>query len=153
RPGPPADGRASVDSDRRWRSAAQPTTPARRSFGERDLAAWRRRPAVDLVLVELILAEVHLMRSAETLLDEVDGKERGERLAVPTVRLQELLVVLAGLVPVREQRGREVHALAVPGLRHHVHLRADLLLVHERGVMRIGDVEDTRRAVHERVDE
>ena len=64
-------------------------------------------------------------------LREVDGEERRELLAVPAVGLQELLVVLALLVPVREQRRREVDALAVPGLRDHVHLRADLLLVHD----------------------
>src|SRR3989441_4652737 len=97
-------------------------------------ASARRRQrsglaGVDLVLVEALLPEVHDVRTAELLSQEVDREERAQPIPVPTVRLQELLAVLARLVPVGEQRGGEVNALPIPGLRHHVHLGADLLRV------------------------
>src|SRR4029077_16040919 len=72
--------------------------------------------AVYLVLIEPLLPEVHDVRPAEPLPQEVDREERRQALAVPAVRLEELLVVLARLVPVGEQRRREVDALPVPGL-------------------------------------
>src|SRR5437899_2227491 len=94
----------------------------RASWASAAMARSRRGQApgfagVDLILVEALLPEVHDVRAAELFLQEVDREQRRELLLVPGVRLQELLVVLARLVPLGEQRRREVDALPVPGLR------------------------------------
>src|SRR5215470_6470949 len=108
---------------------------ATRSSGRRGQTCGLAR--VYLVLVEPLLPEVHDVGPSEPLLEEVDGEEPRQALPVPAVRLQELLVVLPRLVPVGEERGREVDALPVPGLGHHVQLGADLLRVHELRAVRI----------------
>ena len=96
---------------------------------------------------------MHDVRAAELGFEEVDLEQRRQVSAVPAVGLQELLVVGAFLVPVGEQRRGDVEPLAVPGLRHHVGLLADLLLRGFLRVLRVGDVEDVERAVHEGRDE
>src|SRR6185369_8497582 len=89
------------------RRRAPRRAPERRTRGAR---AWRgvsrsllRQPpvrgGVDLVLVELLLPEGHQVRAPELLLREVDGEAGRELLPVPVVGLEELLVVVALLVP------------------------------------------------------
>src|SRR6185436_14940296 len=97
-------------------------------------------------------AELDVMRAPELLLVEVDLERLPELIAVPAEAAQELLVVVAGLVPVRQQRGGDVDALAVPALRDHVDLLAGDLLVGLLRMLRIGEIEVARLAVHERVD-
>src|ERR1700674_5256711 len=73
-------------------------------------------------------------------------------MAVPVEGAQELLVVRALLVPVRQQARRDVQPLAVPALRDHVDLAAGMLLIALLRVFRIGDIEVMRGAVHEGID-
>ena len=53
--------------------------------------------------IEGIGTESHLVRPAQFLFDEIDLEEGGQRLAIPTVGLHELLIVLAFLVPFGQQ--------------------------------------------------
>ena len=55
-----------------------------------------------------------MMWAAELFLDEIDFKFEIEIFAVPVVSAQDLLVVGAFLVPVREQRGGDIDALSIP---------------------------------------
>src|SRR6185436_3832414 len=96
-------------------------------------------------------AELHVVRAPQLLLGEVHLERGRERLAVPPEGAQELLVVGARLVPVREQRRGDVDAGAVPALRDHVHLGARVLLVGLLRGLRVREVEVARHAVHERV--
>src|SRR5207237_6686624 len=73
-------------------------------------------------------------------------------LTVPGEAAQELFVVLAPFVPVREERRRDVDALAVPALRDHVDLLAGDLRVRLLRRLGVAEVEVARGAVHERVD-
>src|SRR5881392_624531 len=50
------------------------------------------------------------------------------------------------------QAGSHVHPLAVPALRDHVDLSADAPLIGLPGVLRIGEIEVLRGAIHERID-
>src|SRR4029077_16320122 len=106
-----------------WRGPAPPAGPAP-PCGSRRLGACGARVGgrVDLVLVEAILPEVHDVRKPELRRLEVDGEERRQARADTPTPLQELLSVGPLLVPVGEQRRRDVPALAVPRLRHHVRL-------------------------------
>src|SRR5919204_5799419 len=67
-------------------------------------------------------SELHVVRAPELLLEEIHLERLGQLLAVPLERAQELLVVVAFLVPVGEQRRGDVDALPVPALRDHVDL-------------------------------
>src|SRR5688572_14337648 len=83
--------------------------------------------AVSLSLqANLCRSEKHVVRAAQLESGEVEIKGGSKFLAVPPISAHELFVVLAKLVPAREQRTREVKALPVPALRHHVHLFADV---------------------------
>ena len=64
-----------------------------------------------------------------------------------------MLVVCARLVPIRQERAGVIDAFAVPALRNHVELRADLLLVDLLWLVRVRDVEYACGSVHEGVDE
>src|SRR3989454_5958665 len=97
-------------------------------------------------------AQLHVMRAAELLLVEVDLEGGYQLLAVPAEAPHELLVVGAGLVPVREERGGDVDAGAVPALRDHVDLLAGDALVGLLRLLGIRQVEVAGLAVHERVD-
>src|SRR5258708_40133810 len=68
--------------------------------------------------------EFHLMGPPKLFLGEVNFKRGGEGVPVPVVGTQDLLVVLTGLVPLRQQASSDIQALAGPPLRHHVHLPA-----------------------------
>src|SRR5262245_48695756 len=96
--------------------------------------------------------ELHVVRASELLLREVDLERRRQLLAVPGEATEELLVVRAALVPVREQRGGDVDPLAVPALRDHVDLLPGDLLVGLLRRLWIREIEVARLAVHERVD-
>src|SRR5262249_59993603 len=100
--GPPPAGRRRVGGPARPPAPRWPGTPAARP------GSSRRR--VDLVLVEQLLPEARDVWTAELLAVEIDREERLQLLPVPAVRLQELLVVVALLVPIGEQRRREVDA-------------------------------------------
>src|SRR5262249_22688534 len=97
-------------------------------------------------------AELHVMGAAQLLLVEIDLEGRPELLAGPGKAAHELLVIRAALVPVREQRGGDVDARAVPALRDHVDLLAGDALVRLLGLLRIREIEVAGLAVHERVD-
>ena len=58
-------------------------------------------------------------------------------MVVPTIGADELFIVVAGFVPLREQRARKVEAPAVPALRDHVELPSDLLFVDLARAMRV----------------
>src|SRR5262249_18663784 len=97
-------------------------------------------------------AKLHVMRPAQLFLVEVDLEGRLQLLAVPGKAPHELLVVGAALVPLREQRGGDVDARAIPALRDHVDLLAGDPLIGLLGLLGIGEIEIARLAVHERVD-
>src|SRR5215510_15610425 len=97
-------------------------------------------------------AELHVVGAAQLLLVEIDLEGRLELLAVPGKAAHELLVVRAALVPVREQRGGDVDARAVPALRDHVDLLAGGALVRLLGLLWVREIEVAGLAVHERVD-
>src|SRR5256885_13534140 len=63
--------------------------------------------------------QLHVVRAAELLLREIDLELARELAAVPGEAADELLVVVAALVPVGEQRQAVVQARALPALRDH----------------------------------
>src|SRR2546427_10249598 len=77
----------------------------------------------------LFRSQLHMMGAAQFFPGEIHLEHLLQLLAVPGEPAQELLVIRAALVPVREQRRRDVDALAVPALRDHVDLLAGLLFV------------------------
>src|SRR5271170_7348599 len=89
------------------------------------------------------------MRTAEPLLAEVDLERRCEFMAIPMKCAQELLVVLALFVPLRQQARSDVDAAAIPTLRHHVHLAAGVFAVGLARMRRVRQIKVVRRAVHE----
>src|SRR5207302_748250 len=102
--------------------------------------------------LQRLRAELHVVRTSQLFLDEIHLERGRQLLAVPLEPAHELLVVVALLVPVGEQRGGDVDALSVPALRDHVDLLPGHLLVRLHGLGRIGQVEAPRLPVHERVD-
>src|SRR5258708_2615947 len=84
------------------------------------------------------------MGPAELLFGEINLELLRQLLAVPREAAQELLVVYAPLVPVREQGRGDVHALPVPALRDHVDLLAGGLLVSLLRRLGVGQVEIAR---------
>src|SRR5712692_4972567 len=92
-------------------------------------------------------AELHVVGAPEVLFREVHLEGRLQLLAVPGEAAQELLVVGAALVPVGEQRRRDVHALAVPALGDHVDLLAGDLRVRLLRGLRLRQIEIARGAV------
>ena len=92
------------------------------------------------------------MRAAEFQRGEIEIERRLQFFAVPGVTAEELLVVGAFLVPVREKRAGEVEPFPIPALRDHVDLLADLFLVNLFRFVRIGNVEDAALAVAEAID-
>src|SRR5690606_9484270 len=93
------------------------------------------------------------MRAAELERGEIELEPLREPAAVPRVGAEELLIVLALLVPVSEQRAGEVEAFSVPALRDHVHLATDLLLGDQPRVERIAQIIDAADAVSDSVHE
>src|SRR5580765_942583 len=117
---------------------------------------WRPRsgpPTAALVSVEGARTKVHQMGSAQTFLQEVDREALRQRLAIPAIGPEKLLIGIARLVPIGEQRACVIDTLAVPALRDHVQLFADLSLVDLLRVVGIRHVIDTGLAIHEAVDE
>src|SRR5450631_446843 len=60
--------------------------------------------------------EFHVVRPAEVLLGEVDLERVSERMSVPSIATQYLLIVRTGFIPLRQQAGGDVDTLAVPAL-------------------------------------
>jgi hypothetical protein len=81
--------------------------------------------------------ELHVVRPAKFLFRKIDGEGGRQRAAIPVIRANELLIVRALLVPARQQARGQVHALAIPALRHHVHLAARVQLVGFLRLLRI----------------
>src|SRR5262249_25470085 len=122
------------------------------AIGARRRSAQGRGALEPICGFHRLRAELHVMGAAELLLVEIDLEGRLELLAVPGKAAHELLVVGAALVPVREQRGGDVDARAVPALRDHVDLLAGDALVRLLGLLRVRQIEVAGLAVHERVD-
>src|SRR4051812_17528235 len=93
------------------------------------------------------------MRAAEFERGEIEREFLGQFFAIPSVGFQELLIVVAALVPAREERTAEVEPLPIPTLRDHIDLLADLLLVNLFRLLRIGHIEHAALAVTETVHE
>src|SRR5215471_2046136 len=93
------------------------------------------------------------MWASELERGEIKVKLRLQLLAVPGKSAKELFVVVAGFVPVRQQRAGEIQAFAVPALRNHVYLPADLLLVLLARLMRIRHVENAALTIAEAIHE
>src|SRR5882724_1874663 len=96
--------------------------------------------------------EFHMVRPAELLLREVDLERTSERMPVPSVGTQYLLIVRAGFIPLRQQAGGDIDTLAVPALRHHVDLPTRVFLVRFLRMLGVREVEVMGHAVHEGVD-
>src|ERR1044071_5146229 len=94
-------------------------------------------------------AEEHMVRAAEFERGEIERKFLGQLVAVPYAGLHELLIIVADLVPARDDRTAEVEPLSIPALRHHVELPPYLLFVDLAGLVRIRDVEDSELPVPE----
>jgi hypothetical protein len=56
------------------------------------------------------------MRADESESGEVQLERRGQFFPVPAIGAKELVIVLAGLVPARQERAGEVEPFAVPAL-------------------------------------
>src|ERR1700722_4461942 len=96
--------------------------------------------------------EFHMVGPSEPLLGEVDFERIGERMAVPSIAAQYLLIIRAGFIPLRQQAGGDVDTLAVPALRYHVDLPTRVLLVGFLRMLGVREVEVVSHAVHEGVD-
>src|SRR6476469_4410855 len=83
---------------------------------------------------------------------EIEIKTWLQFFPIPGVTAQELLVVGALLVPVPQKRTGKVESLAVPALRHHVHLLANLFLVNLFRSLWVAIIEDAAFAVTETID-
>src|SRR5438477_665854 len=145
----PGAGGANPISSSALRPAATNTRPAATA------SRFRTRLPVDAAAeghLQRLGAELHVVGAPQLLLGEIDLECRRQLLAVPLEPAHELLVVLALLVPVGEQRRGDVDALPIPALRDHVDLLAGDLLVRLHGLGRVGQIEVARLAVHERVD-
>ena len=81
---------------------------------DRDEPRCEPSPSASLLRVERRRPERHHVRPPELLGREIDLEARRKLLAVPGVGLEELLVVGAGLVPVREHRRRCSRAVSRP---------------------------------------
>src|SRR5262245_29363491 len=93
------------------------------------------------------------MRATQLERSEIDVEFRFQLLAIPRVSAKELFVVLTALVPVCQQRAGEIEPFAIPALRNHVNLPADLLLINLMRILRIRDVEHAALAIAEAIDE
>ena len=92
------------------------------------------------------------MGSPEFLFGEVDAEYRLQLLAIPVVELEVLVIRVSLLVPIGQQGGREIDALAILTLRHHVHLLTDDLFVLQFRIVGIADIEESSRSIHKGVD-
>src|SRR5215471_2359979 len=93
------------------------------------------------------------MRTAQLQRGEIECKAWLQLFAVPSVGAQELLVVFALLIPVRQERTGKVEPFPIPALRHHVHLASNLFLVDLFWFLGIRDIEHTTLAIAETIDE
>src|SRR5438270_514695 len=82
------------------------------------------------VCAEFGRAKEHVMRPAQLQLGEIESERRLQLFAVPGISAEELFVVVALLVPLRQKRAGEIEPFPVPALRHHIHLLADLFFVN-----------------------
>ena len=87
------------------------------------------------------------MRASQLFLREIHFERLLQLLAVPLKRAQELFVIGATFVPLLEQAGRDIDALAVPRLTDHVDLAPGLLRVRLLWRFRIAEVEVAGQAV------
>src|SRR5213594_54768 len=101
------------------------------------------------LLPDVRRTEEHVMRATEFERIEIQLELWLQLLAIPGIGADELLVVRALFVPMREERAAEVEPLPVPALRHHVDLLADGLLVNLLRLLRIRHVKDAALAVAE----
>src|SRR5918995_709674 len=103
-------------------------------------------------LLSRLRRELHMMRTAQLLLREVNLEGLTQRTTIPTEGAQELFVVRTLLVPFRQQARGDIEPLPIPALRNHVHLAAGVLLVGFFWLFRVRKVEVTSHAIHEGVD-
>src|SRR5436190_18251675 len=89
------------------------------------------------------------MWTAELERGEIEIEARPQFLAVPGESTEELLIIGALLVPMRQQRTGEVKPLPIPALRDHVDLFADWSLINLFRFLCIGNDEDAAFAVAE----
>src|SRR3984893_3010074 len=93
----------------------------------------------------------HVMRAAELFGKKIDLEFELQILAVPLISAQELLVIVALLVPMFQQRRGDIDALSIPALRNHVDLLACDFLVDRHWLRWIGNVEQMGGAVHKSI--
>src|SRR5947207_12245554 len=75
-------------------------------------------------------AKEHVMRATEFQCVEIEVETWFQFFTVPGVTAQELLVVFSLFVPSGQKRAGEIETFAVPALRDHVDLLADLFLIN-----------------------
>src|SRR5215467_13096514 len=106
----------------------------------------RTRPALR-ARAEALAAEVHDVGAPHRV--KVGGELCHQLPVLPGIRLEP---VVAGLVPLRQQRVGRVDALAVPGRRDHVRHLAELHRLHELALEGIRHVIDAQATVAEGID-
>src|SRR5690242_17923952 len=92
------------------------------------------------------------MRTTKLQRGEIEIKSWLQFLPVPRIGPDELLVICALLIPIRQERTGEIETLPIPALRHHVDLLPDLLLINLLRLLRISDIENATLAVPEAAD-